>query len=237
MIQTVILEDRPLHREEMLSMLGRWPQAESMAVHCAAGAEELRQLAARGQVNILLTDIDLGAEGPDGIALVEELFPPESGTQIIYFTGYPLRFCTRVYRTEHIYFLTKPLEQEPLFDALDRALERLAHREERRVLVQNGGRVIPLFTGEILYVESDRRLARFYTDGGTVECYRSLSALLPQLGPGFVQCHKSFLVNMSRVRQMEPGGFRLRSGVLIPISQSHKKAARAAYLHYLAERL
>ena len=30
MIQTVILEDRPLHREEMLSFRGRWPQVESM---------------------------------------------------------------------------------------------------------------------------------------------------------------------------------------------------------------
>ena len=192
MIQTVILEDRPLHREEMLSMLGRWPQAESMAVHCAAGAEELRQLAARGQVDILLTDIDLGAEGPDGIALVEELFPPESGTQIIYFTGYPLRFCTRVYRTEHIYFLTKPLEQEPLFDALDRALERLARREERRVLVQSGGRVIPLFTGEILYVESDRRLARFYTDGGRWSATAPCRPCSPSWGRGSSSATRAF---------------------------------------------
>ena len=53
-----------------------------------------------------------------------------SGTQVIYITGYPLQFCTMVYQTEHIYFLTKPLRQQELFDALDKAMAKLSERAE-----------------------------------------------------------------------------------------------------------
>lgn len=104
MVQVVVLEDRPAHREELMGLLEQWTLADQLEIECAAAPDELRELVRRTPVDILLTDIDLGEGESSGIQLVQELFPAESGTQVIYMTGYPVRFCTEVYQTEHIYF-------------------------------------------------------------------------------------------------------------------------------------
>ena len=237
MVQVVVLEDRPAHREELMGLLEQWTLADQLEIECAAAPDELRELVRRTPVDILLTDIDLGEGESSGIQLVQELFPAESGTQVIYMTGYPVRFCTEVYQTEHIYFLTKPLRREELYIALDRAVRNLSRWEERRIAIQSGGRIIPLSTARIYYVESDRRLARLYTMQGTVESYISLARLLPQLGPAFVQCHKSFLINMAQVTQLESDSLLMKNGDRVPISQAHRKEMREAYLSYLTCRL
>ena len=169
MIRTVILEDRPAHRDQLLEQLSAWPRADGLELRCAATAEELQDLLRAAPVDILFTDIDLGKGKSTGIQLVQELLSEESGTQVIYITGYPLQFCTTVYQTEHIYFLTKPLRQQELFDALDRAMEKLAKRIHRTVAIRTGGRILTLAAAQIHYVESDRRLARLHTAEGTVE--------------------------------------------------------------------
>ena len=160
-----------------------------------------------------------------------------SGTQVIYITGYPLQFCTMVYQTEHIYFLTKPLRQQELFDALDKAMAKLSERASRAIAVRSNGRIISLSTAHIHYVESDRRLARLHTAHGTVETYMPLSQILPQLGMAFVQCHKSFLVNMAQVAQMDSDWMHLKNGSRTPVSQAYRKRTREAYMDYLASLL
>lgn len=237
MIRTVILEDRPAHRDELLEQLSAWPRADGLELRCAATAEELEDLLRGEPADLLLADIDLGEGKCTGIQLVQQLLSEESGTQVIYITGYPLQFCTTVYQTEHIYFLTKPLRQQELFDALDRAMEKLSRRMHRTIAVRSNGKILSLTTAQIHYVESDRRLARLYTDRETVETYLSLSQLLPQLGPAFVQCHKSFLVNMAQVSRLEPDWLHLKNGSRAPISQSYRKKTRDAYLDFLARRL
>ena len=237
MIRTVILEDRPAHRDQLLEQMSAWPRADGLELRCAATAEELEELLRGEPVDLLLSDIDLGQGKSTGIQLVQQLIPEESGTQVIYITGYPLQFCTTVYQTEHIYFLTKPLRQQELFNALDRAMEKLVKRIHRTVAIRAGGQILSLPTAQIHYVESDRRLARLFTEQGIVETYLSLSQLLPQLGPAFVQCHKSFLVNMAQVSRLEPEWMHLKNGSRAPISQAYRKKTRDAYLDFLASRL
>lgn len=237
MIQAVILEDCPAHRDELLAQLAVWPKADQLEVRCAASAKELRGMLENAPVDIILSDIDLGMGESTGIRLVQELFPAESGTQVIYITGYPLRFCTEVYLTEHIYFLTKPLRRDELFAALDRAANNLSRRVERQIVIRSAGQIIPLSTVHIYYVESDKRLARLFTLHGTVESYITLAQLLPQLGPAFVQCHKSYLVNMAHVTRLEPDCLRMKNGSRVRISQAYRKKTRDTYMDYLARQL
>lgn len=60
MVQVVVLEDRPAHREELMGLLEQWTLADQLEIECAAAPDELRELVRRTPVDILLTDIDLG---------------------------------------------------------------------------------------------------------------------------------------------------------------------------------
>lgn len=83
------------------------------------------------EADILLCDICLqdGSGAPTGIDLVEQL-APDNGMQIVYVTGYD-GYHTSVYRTDHTYFLTKPIQQADMDNALKRCLDRLRQHAEQ----------------------------------------------------------------------------------------------------------
>ena len=100
--------------------------------------------------------LDGASDVAGGIELVRSRFPRGCGTQVVYVTGYA-EYCTPVYETEHVYFLTKPVRQAELDNALRAVLANLDERRTAAIPVQTGGRLIGLVPGRVRYLESDRR--------------------------------------------------------------------------------
>ena len=64
---------------------------------------------------------------------------------------------------------------------------------------------------------------------------RSVKELEQQLGGGFCRCHRSFLVNLSRIRQLKKTDILLDSGVEIPMSRRLAPAVGQAFFAYYRE--
>lgn len=111
-----ILEDEPDHAAALLEKMKAYPGSRAFAVRVFSSPQALREARQAGQEpDLLLTDIRLGEEESDGISLVASLFEG-SGVPVIYITGF-VEYCTKVYETDHVYFLTKPLRTDELFAA------------------------------------------------------------------------------------------------------------------------
>ena len=177
-------------------------------------------------------DIALGSDGCDGIEAVRRFAPEGCGTQVVYVTGYS-EYCTKVYQTEHVYFLVKPVIQADLNDALGKALANLERAVSCPIAVQAGGTVHALVPKEISYIESDRRKVRIHQGGEVIEAYASLAELADQLPSSFVRCHKGFLVNMECIAALQSADVRLHSGELVPLSQRKRPAVRESFIAYL----
>lgn len=82
-------------------------------------------------------DIELG---PDecGIDAAKRLFPARTGVQVIFIAGH-MEYCTRMYETEHISFLVKPIQSEDLKHTLDRAAARGRRQREEKQLCRSPG--------------------------------------------------------------------------------------------------
>ena len=233
MYQLVIVENESDQTEALLWLIRRFPRSSAFDIVCLSGAEELESyLEGGGAAHILMVDINLGEDVPNGIDLVQRYVPPGSGVQVIYVTGH-LEYCTRVYRTEHLYFLAKPIAQQDIDDALGKALDNLEREKLRSLSVRTGGtlKAVPLW--KIAYFESDRRKVRLHMGNEVLETYASLSKLLENLPPSFVSCHKSFVVNLDYAVELQKDVIVLRSGESVPVSQKRRKNVRAAFLAYL----
>ena len=124
-----IVEDDETCARTLTSMIEDSPFADSFSLAVFDGRPALEgYLAAGGAVDVLVTDINLGSDGADGIELVRDLFPDGTKTQVIYVTGY-IEYCTPVYETKHTYFIAKPVRRSYLDDALRKSLENLAQVE------------------------------------------------------------------------------------------------------------
>lgn len=234
---TVLVEDDPLHRQVIAEALGRCRQGNALSVVSCADIDELSAYlheAGSDSIDILLMDICFEASEMTGIDAVQRYFPAGCGTQVIYLTGH-VEYCTSVYQTEHVYFLTKPLVQAELDEALDKAFANLETARRHPLVVRVRNRVVSLNPQKISYIESDRRKVRISVGSEVVETYGSLSDLLQCLPASFVHCHKSFLVNMAFVAELGTDDIRLFSGEHIPVSQRRRKATHKAFLAYVRD--
>ena len=203
MYQVVIVEDDAAQAEIIRSMIECSPRGGELAIEHVVDAESLTaRLAEEPAIDVLVMDIELGSEDANGIDLVKRYFPAGCGTQVIYVTGF-VEYCTSVYRTEHLYFLVKPFAQDDLDDALSRAFERLEADASKPLSVRLGSRVVLVEPSRISYIESDRRKVRIHAGAEEIEAYASLSDLSAELPASFIQCHKSFLVNMDHVKELK----------------------------------
>lgn len=236
MFQILIVDDDVEHVRMMRQMLSYHPRGDEFNVSCISDPDELGARLALGSCNIVLMGILFGAGKPDGIELVREYFPSGCGTQVIYVTSH-IEYCTSVYRTDHVYFLTKPVRQHELDDALDKALANLENAEDGVIGVHVGSSIVALQVRTISYVESDRRKVRIHVpECSVLETYATLVSMKEQLPSTFVHCHQSFLVNMGHIVELRRSSILLRSGEVVPVSQKKRKATHEALTAYLRGR-
>lgn len=251
MYQLVIMDDVEEAALAARAAVEASPFSEQFVVAQVDGADGLAKILVEGRsVDVLIADIRLGvspateiagslgrAVGDDclaanGIHVVRELLGHESATQVIYLTGY-IEYCTKVYETDHAYFLTKPICQEDFDKALARAVERLERAAVEALSVKSGHAVSMVPFRDIAFIESRLRKLEIHVGDAVHTTYGTISEIAGSLPAEFVRTHKSFVVNLHHVIRWEPDGFVLRSGERVPASKRCKQKAREAFFAHL----
>lgn len=187
--------------------------------------------------DIAFLDILFGTE--NGIELAKERFPRGSRTQVIFVTGY-VSHGADVYESEHVFVLQKPVREEWFRKAVEKAQERLSLLEltkEKYLVLKTRETMERILLDSIRYIESMGRKVEIHCQDTVYEQYVSLSYIAKDLTDGFVQCHKSFYVNMEYIRHIEPRCLLLDDGTEIPVSQTRKKTTREAVSRFWIKKL
>lgn len=179
--------------------------------------------------DVLLVDIELREKR--SIDLIRKYLRPSSPMQVIYVTGH-MHYCTEVYDTKHCSFLVKPFDNDQLKHAVELAYRAYEREAKSGVSVKTGGGLRIISAPSLLYVESHGRCLRLVTDEEQVETYEKLKSFAEAVDRRFLICHKSFLVNMDRVRQYHGDCFIMDNGQKIPISQTKRKEVRELFTRY-----
>lgn len=233
--QAVIVDDDPRQAAATRAAVERSSISSRLGEVLVLSPEEVSSRCADGwNPDVALLDIELGDDVPNGIELARSLFPAGSGTQVIFVTGF-IEYCTRVYATEHIWFLVKPFSQADLDVALAHAIEVLGRDVQHPIALASSGKTRMVPPRQILFVESNRRKLHVHTTSETIEIYGSLELLERALPGYFVRCHKSFLVNMEYIDMFDTEGLHLAQGQVIPVSQKRRSYVKGALLSFLRE--
>ena len=103
----------------------------------------------------------------------------------------------------------------------------------RKLLLSFSGIITSVDPDTILYIESRARTATVHTIDGAHLCYEKLSDLASRLPGQFILTHKSFLVNMDRIRRIEREQIILDTDMEIPISKARYGDVRGCYFRYV----
>lgn len=235
MITIVIFDDEPRSIANLRSMIEReLPNGELATYREASSLSELEAIiAATTRIDILVADIVMPDGQPSGIEVVRRLFPPESGTQIIFTSGY-LEQALEVYQTSHLYFLLKPVDPTKLRDALRRARSALTHRQPPMLRIKTRRKEQLINVSTIFYLESSLHRVIIRCRARDVETYAKLDDLQSQLPASFSRCHHSYLVNLAYVSSLDERELRLHDGTVLPVSRRHARQTQRDLLAYLS---
>lgn len=220
---------RPLVEQE-------YPQSSPHTIIEATSLERLESILGTDvHVDILIADIVMPEGQPTGIEVVRRFFPPESGTQVIYISGY-LEQAPEVYQTSHLYFLLKPIDRTKLRDALGKAHANLNRRQPPMLRVKTGHKEQLINISTISYLQSSLHKATIHCRNRNVETYARLDDLERQLPPSFSRCHRSYLVNLAFVSSLDERELRLHDGTILPVSRRRARQTQHDLLSYLSAR-
>jgi DNA-binding LytR/AlgR family response regulator len=136
-----------------------------------------------------------------------------------------------------VHYLTKPFTGDAVRDALDRCF-RITGTAERFIEVTAGGEKRKLFLSKILWVESQNKSCVIRSREESLRVYTRLDELMTQLDdPRFLRCHRSFIVNLDFVANINGSDFVMKEGSLIPVRREDRVRIKEYFQNYSFEKL
>jgi PAS domain S-box-containing protein len=125
-------------------------------VFTAENGEQALKVFRKTLPSIILTDIKM--PGMDGIALLQKIKQENPDTEVIMITGHgDLDLAIKSLQSEAIDFVTKPINDDVLEIALNRAHEKISMREQLRAYTENLEALVKVQSAKL--VEAERLLA------------------------------------------------------------------------------
>ena len=164
------------------------------------------------------------------------------------------RYAIRAFDANAVDYLLKPFAPERLTRALERARDRCLGRQDRaaaerlfsllvsrsqsdyvqRLTVACNGRILFVPVADIDWIEAEGNYARIHVGRRVYDVRETLQALMEKLDPReFVRIHRSTIVNMQRIREVQPWF----QGSHIVLLQSGEQLRMSRYQHDAVERL
>ena len=243
-IRALVVDDEPLARRRLRKLLSRDPDVE-MIGDCANGYEAITAISEQ-RPDLVFLDVQMPEV--DGFGVLERL-KADAVPYVIFVTAFD-QYALKAFEVSAIDYLLKPFDRKRFEQALQRAKSRLqteragelnqramalleelrtksSHRE--RMLIRSGGRAFFLKTEEIDWIGAEGKYVRLYVGRDSHLLREGIGGLETQLDPRrFVRIHRSTIVNIDRVRELQPWFHHeyrvvLRDGTELILSRSCRK--------------
>lgn len=195
-------------------------------------AIDLLESLKKREYDLLLLDVLM--PGFNGLQAAHELRKQNDKIEIIFLTSSP-EYAVESYNVRAHHYLLKPATEDKLFPLLDKLIEKLKKPEEA-IIVKSSSSVFTIPYKNIEYVEINAKTIYFYlTDNDVKKVSGSMAeyeALLLKRS-GFIKVHRSYLVNLHWVQQLNQKELITLTGRKVPIARTVYTQIRTAYTQFL----
>ena len=247
-LRALVVDDETLARAQLRRLLGAAPDVDVVG-ECGSGEDAVTAID-RLRPDLVLLDVQMPRG--DGFSVVKAVGPSRMPLTI-FVTAYD-EYAIPALRAQAIDYLVKPVDPTDLGAALQRAREQLRMRRDRslverlerlvetseprylrRLLAKTDGRVVPIPVDEIDRIEARDNYAVVHAGSSAVTIRSTLTSLAEQLDPRqFARVHRSAIVNLARVREIQPW---FRGEYVVILADGARVTIGAAYREEFLRRL
>jgi two-component system LytT family response regulator len=231
MIKTIIIDDEPLAAGIVQEFLAEFPQFQVLEV-CQDGFQGLKAIQ-HHQPDLIFLDVQMPKI--TGFEMLELIDSPPT---VIFTTAFD-QYAVKAFDAMAIDYLLKPFSQERFSKAIEKflaqaneprneereGLNQLAEKSNRLVVrVKNEIKIIPIH--EVTYFEAEDDYISIHTPGGKYLKKMTMKSLEDAMDPvKFARVHRSFMVNLNQITQIEPFErdsyiLKMRDGKQVPVSKT-----------------
>ena len=235
-IHCIVIDDEPMAIGKLEAYISKIPFMELVA-SCESPVEAMPYLA-DGRVDAMFIDINM----PDinGFDFIRSL--PEC-PQIVFTTAYP-EYAVDSYKFDATDYLLKPFD----FPAFQRAANKLykntkasdePHLDEDTIYVKVDYRFVAVRIADIVFVKGMNEYVQLSVDNGKpIVAYITMKQMKDRLPRYFLQIHRSYIVNMRKIKEIERKHVVLPDGERIAVTENYREAfSDFLQLHSLTKRL
>lgn len=229
-----ICDDNTHELSHIVSLLEEYKREREGAISYEAfrSAIDLLETMKNVQFDLLLLDILM--PGTTGMEAARELRNSNCDIPIIFLTS-SREFAVESYRVKAEDYILKPAVKDEIFQVLDAQLVRLT-QDEAYLTLKTANGVVKLFFSNIVYIEVINRSINFALINGDIrQSYGYLHDYEKFLlsDPHFFKPHRSYIVNLRHVTELDKNGFATVLGKTIPVARDAFSSAKAVYMKYL----
>lgn len=233
-IRVMIAEDERLAREELAYLLQQESDVELLP--SATNGRELLQLVDEYEPDVVFLDMKMPEM--EGIQAARMLSSRKRQPLIVFSTAFE-EYAVDAFKLNAIDYLLKPTEPNRLKETLERIRKRVIERlplqpqsvKVSKLLIEENNRLIVVDPVTIKYAMRDDRVIQIFTSNETHTTKMTLLQLEEKLLPhSFFRTHKSYLVNLDYVSELEPwfnGAYNITlkgaGRIQIPVSRTHAR--------------
>lgn len=227
MIRCLAIDDEPLALKQVVSYISKIPYLD--LVGSCRSAAEAAAILDKESVDAMFVDINM----PDrsGMDFVKSLTP---APMVVFTTAYS-EYAVEGYKVDAVDYLLKPFS----FEDFRRAAERVKANYEinaaavsspdadNSLFFKTDYKIVRVNIDKIVYVEGMSEYLKIFVEGETepVVVLLSLKKLEDRLpADRFMRIHKSYILNLSKIREVSKGKVFVSPDVSIPIGDLYKDA-------------
>ena len=217
--RVVIVDDEPPARQTLRLLLAAHPDFEIVA-ECEHGREAVDAIRAQAPDALLL---DVQMPGMDGFDVLRSI-GPAAVPALVFVTAYD-RYALKAFETHALDYLLKPFSDERFNAVIARLRQRLKEKSQaatgrrlaallaskrpqtgpQQLIVRDGSRTVVIPYDDIVWIEAEDYYVRVHTPERKTLVRLPLKTLADELDADrFVRVHRSAIVNLGCVREVEP---------------------------------
>lgn len=208
-----------------------------MVCQCFCSSEEFLASWQEGlAAELLFLDIQIPGE-LNGMELAKRIRQRDQNASIVFVTNYA-DYVYEGYTVNALRYLKKPVQNEDIFTCMDIAYRRLSLLSQGKLSVTGRDQRLVLSFSEIIYIEIQSHYLQLtlHQSEEKPRVRARLCDLAAQLPPQFfIQCHRSFIVNLDHIRRFTRDSLTMSNHATIPVSQTFAPLLKKRYEWYYTD--
>lgn len=229
-IRCLAIDDEPLALKQISSYIEKTPFLEAVAL-CRSAFDAMDFLA-HNEVDLMFVDINM----PDlnGLDFVKSL---TKKPQVIFTTAYS-EYAIEGFQVDALDYILKPISYSVFLKSANKAKTwfDLNHKQmdivqttQESIFVKSEYRMVRVYLSDIKYIESSNEYIQIQlANNETVTTLMRLKVIEEQLPKDrFMRVHRSFIVNLDRIKVIERNRIVFDRNVYIPVGEQYKESFQA----------